>query len=286
MENPVLGATKIAVFAGVGNEDVVSERFGVFRLACGAGVGSVAELLHFFTYAYFMPTDETDETVVAPETSAAEPAEPAATAALAPVVEKKPNLLKRLYSWVLHWADTPYGLPALCVLAFVESSFFPIPPDVLLIALCIGAPRKAFKFVFWAALFSVLGGVLGYYIGYAFYEEVGKRIIDFFHYQEQFDKVKALYGEYGFLAIVTAGFTPIPYKVFTIAAGVCHDTVSLLTLVSASIVGRTGRFALVGAAIFYLGPKIKPLLDKYLEWFCLAFMVLLIGSFVVLKYLL
>jgi membrane protein YqaA with SNARE-associated domain len=198
----------------------------------------------------------------------------------------KPNLLKRLYNWVLHWADTPYGVPALCALAFVESSFFPIPPDVLLIALCIGAPRKSFKFAFWAALFSVLGGVLGYYIGYFFYEEIGKRIIDFFHYQKQWEQVKTLYGEYGFWAIVTAGFTPIPYKVFTIAAGVCHESVSLLTLVVASAVGRTGRFVLVGAAIFYLGPKIKPVLDKYLEWFCLAFMVLLVGSFAALKYLL
>jgi membrane protein YqaA with SNARE-associated domain len=207
----------------------------------------------------------------------------------APAVEtpatKKPNALKRLYNWVLHWADTKYGLPALCVLAFVESSFFPIPPDVLLIALCMGVPKRAFKFVLACSVFSVLGGILGYYIGYALYEEIGRRIIEFFHYEEAFQQVGKLYGENGFLSIVVAGFTPVPYKVFTIAAGVFHAQVSLGTLVLASIVGRTGRFLLVGSAIYFFGPPVKRILDKYLEIFCVLFMVLLIGSFVLLKYL-
>jgi membrane protein YqaA with SNARE-associated domain len=197
----------------------------------------------------------------------------------------KPNVLKRLYQWVLHWADTKYGLPALCVLAFVESSFFPIPPDVLLIALCMGAPKRAFKFVLACSVFSVLGGILGYYIGYALYEEVGRRIIEFFHYEEPFEQVGKLYGENGFLSIVIAGFTPVPYKVFTIAAGVFHAKVSLGTLVLASVVGRSGRFLLVGGAIYFFGPPVKRILDKYLEIFCVLFMVLLVGSFVLLKYL-
>lgn len=197
---------------------------------------------------------------------------------------EKPNALKRLYVWVLHWAETPYGLAALVVLAFIESSFFPIPPDVLLIALCMGAPNKSFRFALWCALGSVLGGVAGYYIGYLA-EPLGRWIIiDMLGYGSAWARVGELYGENAFLAIVTAAFTPIPYKVFTIAAGVFHEQVSLWTLVAASAIGRTGRFLLVAGAIYFFGPPIKQLLDKYLELFTVIFMVLLIGGFVLVKY--
>ncbi len=196
----------------------------------------------------------------------------------------KPNVLKRLYQWVLHWADTRHGLTALCAISFVESSFFPIPPDVLLIALCMGAPKKGFKFAFWCSVFSVLGGVAGYYIGYAA-EPLGRWIIfDLLHYGAAWDKVAQLYGQNAFLAILTAAFTPVPYKVFTIAAGVFHEQVSLWTLVSASVIGRSGRFFLVAGAIYLFGPPIKRLLDKYLEVFTVIFMVLLVGGFVLVKY--
>lgn len=199
---------------------------------------------------------------------------------------EKPNWLKRLYNWVLHWADTKYGLPALVVIAFIESSFFIIPPDVLLIALCMGAPRRSLKFAAWCSVASVAGGVFGYYIGYGLYEEVGRKIIETLHYQEHFAKVGTLYGQNAFLSLVTAAFTPIPYKVFTIAAGVFHDKVSLGTLIGASLLGRSGRFFLVAGAIYFFGPPVKRLIDKYLEIFTIVFMVLLIGSFVLLKYLL
>lgn len=198
---------------------------------------------------------------------------------------KKSNPLQRLYQWVLHWADTPHGTVALCAIAFAESSFFPIPPDVLLVALCMGAPRKAFRFAAWCALFSVLGGMFGYLIGYAS-EPFGRWIIvDLFHAGAAWDKVGVLYGQNAFLSILTAAFTPIPYKVFTIAAGVFHEQVSLATLVGASLVGRTGRFMVVAGCIFLFGPPIKRLLDKYLEVLTVAFTVLLIGGFVVVKYL-
>lgn len=196
----------------------------------------------------------------------------------------RPNALKRLYAWVLHWADTRYGLPALVLIAFVESSFFPIPPDVLLIALCMGAPKRGLRFAFWCSLGSILGGVLGYFIGYAA-EPLGRWIIfDLLHYGAAWEKVAELYGQNAFLAIVTAAFTPIPYKVFTIAAGVFHEQVSLWTLVGASAIGRSGRFFLVAGTIYFFGPPVKRLLDKYLEIFTVVFMVLLIGSFVLLKY--
>jgi membrane protein YqaA with SNARE-associated domain len=198
----------------------------------------------------------------------------------------KPNFLKRLYAWVLHWADTPHGLTALVAIAFVESSFFPIPPDVLLIALCMGAPTRSFKFALWCAVGSVAGGAFGYYIGYAA-EPLGRWIIfDLLHYGAAWDKVAELYGDNAFFAILTAAFTPIPYKVFTIAAGVFHEQVSLWTLVGASAIGRTGRFMLVAGAIYYFGPPIKRLLDKYLEVFTVVFMVLLIAGFVLIKYVL
>ncbi len=198
----------------------------------------------------------------------------------------KPNLIKRLYAWVLHWADTPHGLAALILLAFVESSFFPIPPDVLLIALCLGAPKRSFKFALWCSIGSVAGGALGYWIGYAA-EPLGRWLIfDVLHYGAAWGKVAALYGENAFLAILTAAFTPIPYKVFTIAAGVFHEQVSLWTLLGASVLGRTGRFVLVAGAIYFFGPPVKRLLDRYLELFTVIFMVLLIGGFVLVKYLL
>lgn len=198
----------------------------------------------------------------------------------------KPNLLKRLYAWVLHWADTRHGLTALVAIAFVESSFFIIPPDVLLIALCMGAPKKSFKFALWCAVGSVAGGAFGYYIGYAA-EPLGRWIIfDLLHYGAAWDKVAELYGQNAFIAILTAAFTPIPYKVFTIAAGVFHEQVSLWTLLGASAIGRTGRFLLVAGAIYWFGPPIKRLLDKYLEVFTVVFTVLLIGGFVLIKYVL
>jgi membrane protein YqaA with SNARE-associated domain len=201
-------------------------------------------------------------------------------------VAAKPNWLQRLYQWVLHWADTPHGLTALVFIAFIESSFFIIPPDVLLIALCMGAPKKSFKFALWCAVGSVAGGIAGYYIGYAA-EPLGRWIIfDLLHYGSAWDKVAELYGQNAFLAILTAAFTPIPYKVFTIAAGVFHEQVSLGTLVGASVIGRTGRFMLVAGSIYLFGPPIKRLLDKYLELFTVVFMVLLIGGFVLIKFVL
>lgn len=197
----------------------------------------------------------------------------------------RPNWIRRLYAWVLHWAETPYAVPALVVIAFVESSFFPIPPDVLLIALCLGTPTRSFRFAAWCSVASVAGGMFGYLIGYAA-EPLGRWIIfDLLHQGAAWDVVARLYGENAFLAILTAAFTPIPYKVFTIAAGVFHEQVPFATLVGASVIGRTGRFMLVAAVIWKFGPPVKRLLDRYFEWFTVLFTVLLVGSFFAIKYL-
>lgn len=202
------------------------------------------------------------------------------------VAARPPGLVKRLYLWVLHWAETPYGTPALFLLSFAESSFFPIPPDVLQIALSIAKPKRSFYYAAVSGLGSVLGGLAGWFIGYALWAAVG----GFFHAyvpgvtEENFAKVQALYHENAFLALLGAAFTPIPFKVFTIAAGVFE--VSLWILLVASTIGRLARFTLVAAFIFMFGPSVKTFLDKYFELATLAFFALLVLGFAVIRYLL
>lgn len=194
------------------------------------------------------------------------------------------NLIKRLYDWVLHWAETPYGIPALFILAFAESSFFPVPPDVLLIALAISIPSRSFKFASVCAAGSVLGGILGYGIGLYGYETVGRPIVDFYHGQEVMDKVKLWYDQYGFWGILIAAITPIPYKVFTIASGVF--SFDFWMFITASIIGRSARFFVVAGLIWKFGPAIRDFIDKYFNLLMWAFMILLIGGFVLVKYVL
>lgn len=196
---------------------------------------------------------------------------------------KKKGPIRRLYDWVLHWAKTPYGIWALFVLAFAESSFFPIPPDILLIALAISIPAKSFRYAFVCSLGSVLGGMFGYYIGWAFMDVVGQPIIDFYDIQKHFDTVANLYEEYEFLAVAAAGFTPIPYKVFTIAGGACK--INFGTFVLASALSRSARFFIVAGLIYKFGPKIKVFIDKYFNLLAIAAMVLIILGFLVIKWL-
>jgi len=192
--------------------------------------------------------------------------------------------LRRLYDWVLHWADTPWGVPALFLLAFAESSFFPIPPDLLLVALALGAPRRALRFALVCTVGSVLGGVAGYAIGWGLWEGIGRGILfDVYGLEGPFERVEALYGKNAFLAIFTAAFTPIPYKVFTIAAGVFHESVSLTTLVLASILGRGGRFFLVAGLIARFGAPATRLIDAHFNRLALLFCVLLVGGVLLLK---
>ncbi|HLE31379.1 MAG TPA: YqaA family protein [Bacteroidota bacterium] len=191
--------------------------------------------------------------------------------------------LRGLKAWVEGFAEKPGAGWALFVIAFAESSFFPIPPDVLLIALAISVPAKSFRYALVCSVGSVLGGMFGYLIGLEFYDLVGRKIIEFYSLQEQYAAVKILYDQNAFLAIAIAGFTPIPYKVFTIAAGAFQ--VSFATLVYASTVSRPARFCLVAALFFFFGARIKPLIDKYFEALTLAFVILLVAGFVVVKYL-
>ncbi|GMV97824.1 MAG: hypothetical protein AMXMBFR83_21790 [Phycisphaerae bacterium] len=191
------------------------------------------------------------------------------------------RLHRRLYDWVLHWAETPYGTPALFILSFAESSFFPIPPDVLLIALVLGARGKWLRYAAVCTLASVVGGVGGYAIGWGLMESVGMRIIDFYQARKYFDQVTAWYQQYDYWIVFIAALTPIPYKVFTIASGAFHMNLLGFSVVSA--VGRGARFFAVAALLYLFGPPMKRLIDRYFDLLCVAFVALLIGGFAVIK---
>jgi len=196
-------------------------------------------------------------------------------------IAPRPNIIRRLYAWTVSWADHPGGTWALFLIAFAESSFFPIPPDILLIALCFGAREKWLKYALVCTIGSVLGALLGWYIGWGFWEVVKDWFIPHIFSQEKFDHVGELFEKNAFLAIFTAAFTPIPFKVFTVAAGVFHVSIPLLLL--GSVVGRAGRFFIVAGLIRLLGLRVKPFIEKHLEWCFIIGTVLLIGGFVLLK---
>jgi len=193
-------------------------------------------------------------------------------------------MLRRLYDWVLHWAETPYGSWALFLLAFSESSFFPIPPDILLIALAVAIPKKSLKYALICSAGSVLGGCFGYLIGWHFMASVGTRIVDFYGLTPKVEYIEMLYNKYDAWAVAIAGFTPIPYKVFTIAAGAFK--INFYVFVMASLVSRSARFFLVGGLIYIFGPSIQSFIDKYFNILATAFTVLLIAGFLIIKYLL
>lgn len=197
------------------------------------------------------------------------------------IAEPRPGVVRRLYNWVLAWAERPSGPWALFGLSFAESSFFPIPPDVLLIALALGRPRRAFWFATLATVGSVLGGIVGYYIGATLFDTVGRPILEWYNATDRFDVVGELYRDNVVLALGTAGFTPIPYKVFTIAAGAFD--IALLPFVVISTVSRGLRFFIVAALIYFFGPPIKQFIDKYFNLITIGFVVVLVGGFLLVR---
>jgi membrane protein YqaA with SNARE-associated domain len=201
----------------------------------------------------------------------------------APIERPRPGgpfgWLRRLYDWTLSWAETRWGPSALGLLAFTESSFFPIPPDPLLMALCLGNPKKSLRFASLCTAASVMGGLLGYAIGHFLWATVDQW---FFQYvpgftEKNFQFVQARYQENAFLAIFAAAFTPIPYKVFTVASGVFET--GLGVLVSASVLGRGLRFFGVALVLRWLGPPAKHFIDRYFNLLTVLFFVLLVLGF-------
>jgi len=193
------------------------------------------------------------------------------------------NPLRKLYYWTLHWAGTPYALPALVVLSFAESSFFPVPPDVLLIALCFCRPERWFALAAWCTLASVAGGVLGYGIGWGLWETVGQPIVRFYNGESVVESVRVWYDEFGFWGVLIAAVTPIPYKVFTIASGLMRF--DLLQFILASVLGRGLRFFLVAGLIRIFGRTIKPFMERHFELAASLLVVLGILGFAAIKYL-
>ena len=194
----------------------------------------------------------------------------------------KPGIHRRMYDWVLHWAHTPHGAVALFLLAFAESSFFPIPPDVLLIALVLGARTRWFALALNCTIASVLGGLAGYAIGMTLMDTLGQKIIAFYHAEKHYAKVTDWYQAYDFWIVFAAAFTPIPYKVFTIASGAFH--MNIFAFAAVSFVGRGLRFFIVAWLLHRFGEPIHKFLDKYFNLLCVVCLLLLIRGFALIRY--
>jgi len=192
-------------------------------------------------------------------------------------------MLRRVYDWTMALAARPHAMFWLFVIAFAESSFFPIPPDVLIIPMVLAARERVWQIVAVATVGSVLGGLAGYGIGYFLFESVGQAILDFYGYAEKFARFQAWYQEWGGWIVFAGGFSPIPYKVITIASG--SVDLNLVTFTVVSIVSRCGRFLLVAALLYWFGPPIRAFIERWLGPLTLLFVVLLVLGFVVIKYL-
>ena len=194
--------------------------------------------------------------------------------------------VRRLYDWVLSWADTPHGLSALVVLSLIESIFFPIPPDVLLIALTLGARPRWFRFALACTLASVAGGVIGYYLGATAWAQLSQTFYDYVpgFTEAKFTRIKALYETYDFWIVFTAGFTPIPFKVITISAGACEINFGIFMI--ASMLSRGARFFLVAKLLHRYGEPMRAFIEERFNQLTLLVTVALIGGFAVLKLLL
>ncbi len=194
---------------------------------------------------------------------------------------------RHLYNWVIHFADTKHGSTALFCLSFAESSFFPVPPDVLLAPLTLGAPKKWFRFALSCSIASVLGGVFGYCIGMFFWSMIGQWV--FAHLAsigftpENFEKFQTYYDKYDFWIVFICGFTPLPYKVCTISAGVAR--IFFPGFLIASALSRSARFFMVAGLFGWKGEQMRPFIEKYFNWLSLVFVALLVAGFAALKLL-
>ncbi len=191
-------------------------------------------------------------------------------------------MLKRLYHWTLAKAAHEKAPHWLAAVSFIESSFFPIPPDVMLAPMCLAKPHKAFQYALICTIASVLGALLGYAIGFFLFETVGSAILDFYGLGDQFEAFKVNFNEQGWPIVLLAGFTPLPFKVITIAAGA--TAMSLYILVIASIIARSARFFLVGALLWKFGQPMQDWIDKHFAIATTVIGVLFVGGFAALKF--
>ena len=192
-------------------------------------------------------------------------------------------MMRRLYNWMMQAAGDDRAPWALAIVSFVESSFFPIPPDIMLIPMVLSRREKAWWYATIATVSSVLGGLLGYAIGYYAYQAIGLPILEFYGKAHALDGFVAFVQTYGFEAVVLKGMTPIPYKLVTIAAGVAH--MDLWLFIGASIIARAMRFFLVAGLLYWFGQPIREFIERRLTLVTTVFVVLLIGGFVAVKFL-
>jgi len=192
-------------------------------------------------------------------------------------------MLRRLYDWMMTLAAGPNALWALAAVSFVESSFFPIPPDVLMIPMVLAAPRRAWLIAAVATVSSVIGGFLGYAIGYFLFDAIGRPVLEFYHAMDKYAAVKETFDHWGAWFIIVKGATPIPYKIVTIFSGAVHF--DLLQFALSSIVSRSMRFFLVAALLWQFGEPIREFIDRRLTLVTTAFAALVVGGFFVIRYL-
>lgn len=192
-------------------------------------------------------------------------------------------MLRKLYDWTMDLATKPYAYWALFAVAFIESSFFPIPPDLLLIPLIIAAPTRAFYLAAVCTVGSVLGGMFGYLIGAVFFDQIGLPILQFYHMEHRFDEFATKFNEYGAWAVLVAGITPFPFKVITILSG--STGLNFVVFLLSSIVARAMRFFIVAALLYYIGPPVREFIEKRLGLVFTIFCILLIGGFYLVRYL-
>jgi len=203
------------------------------------------------------------------------------------------SLIKKLYDWVLGLAQKPNGDISLGILSFSEASFFPIPPDVLLIPLCLGNRKKVYFFAFICSCFSIIGAIFGYYIGKLLWwnmpgVEYSYIANMFFEYVpgitiDGFNRIQTMYDQWNFWIVFTAGFTPIPFKLITISAGTFN--INFIMFFVASVISRSARFFIVASLIKVFGDPIKEFIEKYFNLLAIAFTILLIGGFIFIKYI-
>jgi membrane protein YqaA with SNARE-associated domain len=192
-------------------------------------------------------------------------------------------MLNRLYARTLALASSRYAVAALAVIAFAESAFFPLPPDLLLIPIILARPRQAFLLAGLCTVMSVLGGFLGYAIGYFLFDAIGRPILEFYHAMGRYEALKAGFAHWGVWIIIIKGLTPIPYKLVTIASGVVRFPI--VPFAFASLVSRSLRFFLLGALLWRFGEPVREFIERRLMLVTSLFALALVGGFVVLRYL-
>ena len=191
------------------------------------------------------------------------------------------QFVRKIYDSVIHLSSDRHALAWLFAISFIESSFFPIPPDIMLIPMILATPKKAWKIAGVCTIASVIGAYLGYIIGFYFFELIAEPLLEFYGYLEKFNEFKNLYSEYGAWIVFGAGITPFPYKIITIASGVVQLNLVVFTI--ASIIARGLRFFVIAWLLKAYGEKMRTFIEKNLGWLSVLFLILLIGGFLLIK---